>query len=75
MSDKDDTKALRELITDDVEDGDFQVRKIQKLGRVDVPDKFWDHVGLDIGQEIIVVVEDDAVKLMDKDLSNIDGGI
>lgn len=31
-----------------------QTRKIQSLGRVDVPDNFWDAMGLDEGDEVIL---------------------
>jgi len=72
MGTDDDDKVFRDLITDDVQEGDFESRKIQKIGRIDAPNEFWDFIGLDIGDEIIVIAKDDRLVIAEKDLNKME---
>ena len=72
MGTDDEDKVFRDLITDDVQEGDFESRKIQKIGRIDVPDEFWEFIGLDIGDEVIVIAKGDRLVIAEKDLNKME---
>ena len=42
---------------------EVQQRKIQKKGRVDVPDEFWEGMSLKIGDGILVVDKKDRIEI------------
>lgn len=43
--------------------GDMETRKLQSLGRVDVPDNFLEQIGVDEGDKILVICDEDSVKI------------
>ena len=42
---------------------EVQERKIQKKGRVAVPDEFWEKMSLKVGDGILVVDRDDRIEI------------
>lgn len=59
----DDKPEFEELGEDSNPVGDMETRKLQSLGRVDVPDEFLDQIDTDEGDKILVICEEDSVKI------------
>jgi len=45
--------------------GQVKTRQLQKQGRVDLPDHFYEHLGMNVGDSIMVVCEEDGVKIVE----------
>lgn len=44
--------------------GDMETRKVQSLGRVDVPDDYLEQIGVDEGDKVLVVCNEDGVEIV-----------
>jgi len=47
------------------EEGDFVTRKVQAQGRVNIPQDYLEYEGLKVGDEVIVIIEDDCFKVVE----------
>lgn len=45
--------------------GNIQTRRLQEQGRVDIPEHFYEHLGIDVGDNIMIVCEEDGVKIVE----------
>lgn len=43
--------------------GDMETRKVQSLGRVDIPDEYLDQIEVEVGEKVLVVCNEDSVKI------------
>ena len=41
--------------------GDMETRKLQSLGRVDIPDEYLTQIDVDEGEKIMVICEEDEI--------------
>lgn len=60
-------KIDREYFSRQVSEGDFVARQVQVLGRIDIPDNYLDHVGFTVGDDVVVLLEDGAIRIKDKE--------
>lgn len=68
MSDGDGENSIRrEMEINKIQEGDFQVRQVQQMGRIDVPDEFLEGAGFDIGVEVVVIYEGDKIMVRGKE--------
>jgi len=44
--------------------GDSTTRKVQQLGRVDIPDEYLDQINCDRGEKVFVVCEEDSIRIV-----------
>ncbi len=44
-------------------EGDMETRKVQSLGRVDVPDEYLEYIGVDEGDKVLVICEENSVTI------------
>ena len=44
--------------------GDSTTRKVQQLGRVDVPDNYLEQIGCEKGDKVFVVCEEDSIRIV-----------
>ena len=52
-----------ELGTESDPQGSMETRKLQQLGRVDIPDEYLEHIGVSEGSKVLVVCEEDSVRI------------
>ncbi len=62
MTDKPD---LGEAVEESDPVGNFDTRELQQQGRVAIPKEYREHLGLDINDSIMVVCEEDHIKVME----------
>jgi len=58
-----DEPTLDELGGDPDPVGDMETRKLQSLGRVDIPDEFLNQIEVDEGEKIMVICGEDEVTI------------
>lgn len=58
-----DEPTFDELDGDSDPVGDMETRKLQSLGRVDIPDEYLSQIGVEEGDKVLVVCEDDDVRI------------
>ena len=44
--------------------GDTTTRKVQQLGRVDVPDEYLEQIGCEEGEKVFVACEEDEIRIV-----------
>lgn len=54
--------------------GDVETRSRQTDDRVTVPEKFWDHLGIDKGERMAIVCKDKSVELVSLTKEKLLGG-
>lgn len=52
--------------------GDFETRKLQGDGRVSIPERFYDYLGIEEGDSIIVACKESGVQIMSQSLDNLE---
>jgi len=58
-----DEPTLDELGGDPDPVGDMETRKLQSLGRVDIPEEFLNQIDVDEGEKIMVICGEDEVTI------------
>lgn len=58
-----DKPEFEELQGDSDPVGDMETRKVQSIGRVDIPDKYLEQIGVDEGQKVLVICDEDEVTI------------
>lgn len=51
--------------------GEYRTRKVQSLGRVDVPDEYLENMGVEEGDKVAVVCGEDFVKIVKATTDNL----
>jgi bifunctional DNA-binding transcriptional regulator/antitoxin component of YhaV-PrlF toxin-antitoxin module len=57
----DDKPEFEELDGDSNPVGDMETRKVQSLGRVDVPNEYLEQIDAEEGNKVLVICEEDEV--------------
>lgn len=58
-----DKPEFEELQGDSDPVGEMETRKVQSLGRVDVPNDYLEQINVEEGQKVLVVCEEDEVRI------------
>lgn len=59
----DDKPEFEELTGDSDPVGDMETRKVQSLGRVDVPNEYLEQIDAEEGNKVLVICEEDEVRI------------
>lgn len=62
---------ISKVTEDMVEPGDLDMKKIQTQGRVDIKDDWLDFLGLEVGQNVHLIVREDRVEIMQASSDNL----
>lgn len=67
----DDKPTFEELEQESDPEGDTETRTVQKMGRVDVPDEYWDHLNVDQGDKVFVICKEDSIEIVEAKASRL----
>lgn len=66
-----DKPEFEELEKDKDQEGETETRMVQSMGRIDVPDEFWDHLDIEEGDKVFVVCKEDSVEIVEASASRL----
>lgn len=66
-----DDEIMDKATTNKTVDGELVQRVIQSQGRVDVPDRFLEEMGLSEGDKVHLFIDDGGIKVVESSLDNI----
>lgn len=60
-----DTPEFEDVTGDSDPVGDTTTRKVQQLGRIDIPDDYLEQIGVEQGEKVMVACEEDQIRIVE----------